>query len=313
MNPNWWLVAIAFALGVLLTYLWSVRRVTRQVRLQDSSFGGGLSASSSTTERRVAAVEFEPVDQQAPAPGSADPLEVAVIEAADVEASSVEAASDEDGAQVSWWEEAFIANRPDPAMLAVRPAPLFTAKPRPAEATSETVEAVAPASRLSPGAPTRLTGPAGEQIKGNRDSMLFHTADSPWYALTKAEKWFTTEAEAEAAGFTRWDRRNSGIGAKPAKRSPASTRSRTTKPPARPGKAAAAAAATPAVAKKADARPSVHAVAPGGEIKGNRDSMLYHTVDSPWYGRTKAEEWFATEAEAKAAGFTRWDHKRPRK
>ncbi|MBA3020011.1 hypothetical protein [Propionicimonas sp.] len=310
MNPNWWLVAIAFALGVLLTYLWSVRRVTRQVRLQDSSFGDGLAASSRPTKRRVAAVELEAVDQHALAPVPTDPLGVAAVEEADPKQAPIEEA-----AEVSWWEEAFIANRPDPAMLAVRPAPLFTTKPRPAAATPETIEAAAPASRLSPGAPTRLAGPAGEQIKGNRDSMLFHTADSPWYALTKAEQWFTTEAEAEAAGFTRWDRRNSDKGAKPAKRIPASTRSRTTKTPARPSKAASApaSAATPAVAKKAAARPSVHAAAPGGEIKGNRDSMLYHTVDSPWYGRTKAEEWFATEAEAKAAGFTRWDHKRTRK
>lgn len=42
-------------------------------------------------------------------------------------------------------------------------------------------------------------------------------------------------------------------------------------------------------------------------IKGNRDSMLYHTPDSPWYGRTTAEEWFQTEQEAQAAGYQRWN------
>jgi len=47
---------------------------------------------------------------------------------------------------------------------------------------------------------------------------------------------------------------------------------------------------------------------PGEElIKGNRGSMLYHTPDSPWYARTIAEEWFHTEDEAQAAGFSRWN------
>ncbi|MCS6711243.1 50S ribosomal protein L4 [Brachybacterium sp. EF45031] len=44
--------------------------------------------------------------------------------------------------------------------------------------------------------------------------------------------------------------------------------------------------------------------APSGyTIKGNAGSMKYHTEDSPWYGRTKAEVWFATEEAAQAAGF----------
>ncbi|PFG17864.1 hypothetical protein ATK74_2441 [Propionicimonas paludicola] len=51
---------------------------------------------------------------------------------------------------------------------------------------------------------------APEKIKGNRDSMLYHTPDSPWYARTKAEAWFATEDEAQAAGFARWDSRTRG-------------------------------------------------------------------------------------------------------
>ncbi len=43
----------------------------------------------------------------------------------------------------------------------------------------------------------------------------------------------------------------------------------------------------------------------GFPIKGNADSMLYHNEASPFYGRTKAEVWFATEAAAEAAGFSK--------
>jgi large subunit ribosomal protein L22 len=42
----------------------------------------------------------------------------------------------------------------------------------------------------------------------------------------------------------------------------------------------------------------------GYPIKGNTNSMKYHTPESPFYGRTIAEVWFATEEDAEAAGFT---------
>ena len=45
----------------------------------------------------------------------------------------------------------------------------------------------------------------------------------------------------------------------------------------------------------------------GYDIKGNAHSMLYHTSDSPYYERTRAEVWFDSEATARDAGFTRWD------
>lgn len=43
----------------------------------------------------------------------------------------------------------------------------------------------------------------------------------------------------------------------------------------------------------------------GFPIKGNDDSKLYHNEDSPFYGRTKAEVWFATDEAAEAAGFSK--------
>ncbi|GAB3624322.1 hypothetical protein GCM10027418_24060 [Mariniluteicoccus endophyticus] len=43
--------------------------------------------------------------------------------------------------------------------------------------------------------------PAGFDIKGNEDSMKFHTPESQWYDQTVAEVWFANEAAAEKAGF----------------------------------------------------------------------------------------------------------------
>lgn len=43
--------------------------------------------------------------------------------------------------------------------------------------------------------------PVGFDIKGNEDSMKYHTPDSPWYSQTIAEVWFNSTEAAEAAGF----------------------------------------------------------------------------------------------------------------
>jgi large subunit ribosomal protein L22 len=43
----------------------------------------------------------------------------------------------------------------------------------------------------------------------------------------------------------------------------------------------------------------------GYEIKGNASSMLYHVPGSRSYNQTKAEVWFATEADAESAGFAK--------
>jgi large subunit ribosomal protein L22 len=46
-------------------------------------------------------------------------------------------------------------------------------------------------------------GPDSHPIKGNADSMLYHTPESRYYKVTKAEVWFDTEESAEAAGFSK--------------------------------------------------------------------------------------------------------------
>ncbi|TDU82330.1 hypothetical protein EV138_7220 [Kribbella voronezhensis] len=57
--------------------------------------------------------------------------------------------------------------------------------------------------------------PDGFTIKGNAQSMLFHTPESPYYGRTRPEVWFRTEADAERAGFTKYvrkPRRSPGAG-----------------------------------------------------------------------------------------------------
>jgi large subunit ribosomal protein L17 len=47
------------------------------------------------------------------------------------------------------------------------------------------------------------SAPEGYTVKGNEDSMKYHTTESPWYDKTVAEVWFKTAEDAEAAGFAK--------------------------------------------------------------------------------------------------------------
>ncbi len=62
------------------------------------------------------------------------------------------------------------------------------------------------------------------------------------------------------------------------------------------------------------AKPLADGSAPAGfDIKGNKDSMLYHLPGGQWYDATEAEVWFASEADAKAAGFAKAGAKKKKK
>lgn len=58
---------------------------------------------------------------------------------------------------------------------------------------------------------------------------------------------------------------------------------------------------------------AVAAEMPAGAIKGNADSGLYHMPGDPHYDETIAEQTFDTEADAQAAGFTKYVRKTTRK
>jgi len=78
------------------------------------------------------------------------------------------------------------------------------------DATEPQVRADAPPGRYGEGSADAVPHqgpPDGFTIKGNAQSMLFHTPDSPYYGRTKPEVWFRTESDAERAGFTRYTRR----------------------------------------------------------------------------------------------------------
>ncbi len=85
------------------------------------------------------------------------------------------------------------------------------AKPAPAPAAAQEETPAAPSAEgatktqpYGPGSKAPLksgNAPKGHDIKGNVDSMKYHTPQSPWYEQTVAEVWFDSEESAQNAGF----------------------------------------------------------------------------------------------------------------
>ena len=105
--------------------------------------------------------------------------------------------------------------RPDPARPAATREPEQT---EPTGAGSGAARAGGPGHGVPAVAPgpwpgSALPAPDGSApaeaftIKGNAGSMLYHTPASPYYSRTRAEAWFSSTEDAEAAGFIAWKRR----------------------------------------------------------------------------------------------------------
>jgi hypothetical protein len=145
------------------------------------------------------------------------------------------------------------------------------AKKAPAKkaAAAETATTDDAATEAPYGEGSSATQADGFDIKGNADSMKYHVPGSPHYDRTDAEVWFASTEAAEKAGFepTGWG----------------------TDHPY--GEGSHAPLDDPATAPD------------GYPVKGNADSMKYHTPESPWYEQTVAEVWFASQEAAEAAGF----------
>jgi hypothetical protein len=111
-------------------------------------------------------------------------------------------------------EEKVLVTAGAPAQEAVEEQPAFSQRMDLVDSSQPTLfdgsgQAVVP-GKYGPGSADAVehqSPPDGFTIKGNAQSMLFHTPDSPYYGRTKPEVWFRSEADAEQAGFTKYVRK----------------------------------------------------------------------------------------------------------
>ena len=167
-NVNWWLMALAFLLGLILTLFLLIRRVKREVPVY-ASLAGGADDTATLRSPKIDA------DADADADATARVPKLDVDAGGDVAKPGAVAAGVAGGAAAAKFA---------------------------GSSTEAGTEPYGPGSaRVAAGA----VAPSGYDIKGNEDSMLYHTPDSPSYKQTIAEIWFRDEPTAEAAGFHRWD------------------------------------------------------------------------------------------------------------
>ena len=225
---NWWLMALAFLIGLALTLGLMIRKVTREVPIT------GAATLTGAAVGKADIIEHDPygagsirVTRRAAAPagytikGDKDTGRYFTLESPDYQATEAEVwfANEESAQKAGFlrWDAKAGAEAADASADATR-AVITGGTTTPASAAAVVTGAAAariasidevpagPHGKGSAKAGADGSGPAGWLIKGNADSMLFHGPDSPAYEQTVAEVWFFDEATAKAAGFDKWDK-----------------------------------------------------------------------------------------------------------
>lgn len=198
---NWLWEALAFLLGAVITWILLIRRDPRISAPAPATVTGttpatGTTAAATTTAATgtTARVGTTPAARTAPEPARPKPEPPAAK--VDPPAPKVEAPAPKAESPASNGEAATLFDVP-----AKEEEASVDVQPEPAKAE------VGPYGAGSIAAPVDGSVPDGYTVKGNAQSMLFHTTDSPYYGRTKPEVWFRTEADAAAAGFTKYERR----------------------------------------------------------------------------------------------------------
>lgn len=191
-HVNSWLLALSFVLGLLLTLAFMIRRVKREVPVYGAVKGGAGKAAAlrADAERPKAAARSDIGYSES----KTEVISLPETGEAKTEVISLPAAGEAKTEVISLSEVGAAAG----AAGLVGGAALAGS----GDKDDKSEEPYGAGSfRLIGGGSV----PSGWLIKGNEDSMLYHSTESPAYEVTIAEVWFRDVPTAEAAGFNRWD------------------------------------------------------------------------------------------------------------
>lgn len=195
-DVKWWLMALAFLLGLAITAVLMIRRVTREVPISDSFARRGPGVDGAAVD---GGTESGSVSGAAKFAGDKAGGDKAGGDKADTEPATTKMPA----------AEGAVTGKMPAAGAAVGgvAAAKFVGGKSDSDSDSDTVstEIDAPYGVGSARVGTGGSGPSGWTVKGNEESMLYHTPESPSYQRTIAEVWFSDEETAVAAGFARWD------------------------------------------------------------------------------------------------------------
>ena len=306
-DVNWWLMALAFVLGLLLTFAMMIRKVTREVPVTHTVSVAATAAGAAAAGGAAAKVRGVAEKVHGDVRGVAEKVHGDVHAAAEKVHGDVRGAAEKVHGDVHAAAEKVHGDVHAAAEKVhgdVHAAAekvhddVHTLAQKVDTVESRGIIEAAPYGSGSIRVTRRRSAPAGYRIKGVKKTGRYYTAESPDFDAIETELWFLNGESAEKAGFLRWDAKGDNmVGLVEG---------------AGTGAVAAHIASVDAVPAgpygRGSAKADVDGSGPAGwTIKGNADSMLYHTTDSQWYGQTIAEVWFADEESARAAGFLRWD------
>jgi uncharacterized membrane protein ArfC len=172
-HVHWWLFALSFAMGLVLTLALIVRPVKRQVPVGKSE---PTESEPETTRIRVAK---EPPTTKIPV--TKEPLTTKIR----------------------------IAKEAPTTRIPVAKEPPTTKIPVTRESPTRKIPTV-PSAPYGPGSAQATLdggGPAGWLVKGHPETRLYYTPDDPTYDSTVPQVWFKDEESAVRAGFTPWRKR----------------------------------------------------------------------------------------------------------
>jgi cytoskeletal protein RodZ len=203
----WFLLGIL--VGALLTWLFVALPLQRKLRAPEKA---QLDKKAQVDKVEPTAAAPEPVVSTEPASANGSAPK------ADTNGSAAKAASNSSAPKTTSSTAKPRTSKKAPASkngAAPKAAPKKEAAPQKAETPAEAEPAATAVATIEPGPYPRSarstadgSAPSPEYtIKGNAGSKLYHTPSSPYYGRTKAEAWFATPEDAEAAGFTAWRRK----------------------------------------------------------------------------------------------------------
>jgi uncharacterized membrane protein ArfC len=184
-HVHWWLFALSFAMGLVLTLALIVRPVKRQVRVGKS-----------------APTESEPTTTKIPVPEEPETTRIRV--AKEPPTTRIRVAKDAPTTRIRITKEA-----PTTRIPVAKESPT-TQIPVTRESPTRKIPTV-PSAPYGPGSAQATLdggGPPGWLVKGHLETRNYYTPDDPTYDSTVPQVWFKDEESAVRAGFTPWRRRS---------------------------------------------------------------------------------------------------------
>jgi uncharacterized membrane protein ArfC len=200
-QPNWVLFAVTFALGLVLTFVLTVRTVKRHAPV-----GASAEESEPETTQISSDVETEPATTMIPVETESPTIMIPVETASPTTKIPIETEPPTTMIPVETASPTMKIPIANDAHTTKIPAANRPPRKRPpgAKGTRKIAVPYAPFGPGSARADGRGNGPSGWMVKGRSDTRLYYTPDDATYDGTVAQVWFRDEESAIRAHFTPW-------------------------------------------------------------------------------------------------------------